>query len=203
MTAKNEIERFQHNNRTVVLLYDLCPQDPREWDNLTTMACWHRRLKLGDKQLNTRYTEEEFREFVGEEILAILPLYLYDHSDITIRTTPFSCQWDSGQVGFAYITKSNAEKWGCGDGGDWTQEKLENVIRSDVEIYDWYLTDQCSGYQILGLDGEVITDCWGFLGPIENCREEAKFAAEDVEDPAVQEMANELASRATYAGVSP
>lgn len=35
----------------------------------------------------------------------ILPLYLYDHSGITINTTGFSCPWDSGQVGWIYCNK--------------------------------------------------------------------------------------------------
>jgi hypothetical protein len=30
--------------------YDDDPQDPREWDNLGTMACWHRKYNLGDEQ---------------------------------------------------------------------------------------------------------------------------------------------------------
>jgi len=29
---------------------DLDPMDPREWDNLATMVCWHRRYNLGDEQ---------------------------------------------------------------------------------------------------------------------------------------------------------
>lgn len=35
----------------------------------------------------------------------ILPLFLYDHSGITISTGPFSCPWDSGQVGWIYAEK--------------------------------------------------------------------------------------------------
>ena len=35
----------------------------------------------------------------------ILPLYLYDHSGITMSTSVFSCPWDSGQVGWIYAEK--------------------------------------------------------------------------------------------------
>ncbi len=35
----------------------------------------------------------------------ILPLYLYDHGGITMSTGPFSCRWDSGQVGWIYAEK--------------------------------------------------------------------------------------------------
>jgi hypothetical protein len=35
----------------------------------------------------------------------ILPLYLYDHGGITMSIGPFSCPWDSGQVGWIYAPK--------------------------------------------------------------------------------------------------
>ncbi len=55
--------------------------------------------------------EEELSsgEFLGivEDLgkYVILPLYLYDHGGITMRTNPFSCPWDSGQVGWIYAPK--------------------------------------------------------------------------------------------------
>lgn len=39
-----------------------------------------------------------------DEKVAMLPLFLYDHSGITMSTGPFHCPWDSGQVGFIYMT---------------------------------------------------------------------------------------------------
>ena len=41
----------------------------------------------------------------GEDEVVALPLYLYDHSGITMNTSGFSCPWDSGQVGWIYCTK--------------------------------------------------------------------------------------------------
>lgn len=44
----------------------------------------------------------------------ILPLFLYDHSGITMNTSGFNCPWDSGQVGIIYISKKKAKeefKW--------------------------------------------------------------------------------------------
>ena len=40
-----------------------------------------------------------------EENYVILPLYLYDHGGITMRTSSFSDPWDSGQVGWIYASK--------------------------------------------------------------------------------------------------
>lgn len=46
----------------------------------------------------------EYLISISDELI-ILPLYLYDHGGITIKTNPFSCPWDSGQVGWIYAIK--------------------------------------------------------------------------------------------------
>ena len=38
----------------------------------------------------------------------ILPLYLYDHSGLSMNTSGFSCPWDSGQVGWIYCNNEKA-----------------------------------------------------------------------------------------------
>ena len=46
-TAKD----YQHKGCRIQIISDEDPMHPRkEWDNLTTMACWHRRYHLGDIQ---------------------------------------------------------------------------------------------------------------------------------------------------------
>lgn len=42
MVAKN-------NEVTLKIVYDSCPENPRDWDNLGTMVAWHRKYDLGDK----------------------------------------------------------------------------------------------------------------------------------------------------------
>lgn len=94
-----------------------------------------------------------------------LPLYLYDHSGITMNTTGFTCGWDSGTVGFIYITKEQARKeWGI---KKFTKKELDRVctyLKGEVETYDQYLTGEVYGYTIEAPDGEDIGSCWGFFG---------------------------------------
>jgi len=91
------------------------PENPREWGNLTKMICFHRRYNLGDKH-NYRHDDynnwDEMKKDImkRENVGVILPLYLYDHSGITISTTPFNCPFDSGQIGFIYIRKDTLFK---------------------------------------------------------------------------------------------
>jgi len=196
----HEIERFEHAGKVVRICRDEDPTSPREWGNLATLACWHRREKLGDEQI-APCSEDELRERLmneGERVVAVLPLYLYQHSGMTMNTTGFSCPWDSGQVGWAYVTETAARRW-RGFGTVTSQAWFEDAIRQEVSTYDEYLTGQVFGYEIETLDGDFIDSCWGFYGGLAYVREEARSAAEYAEDPHAAEKAEELASRATFA----
>lgn len=65
----------------------------------------------------------------------ILPLYLYDHSGITMNTTGFSCPWDSGRVGFIFAAQATILL--CGT----SEDKIEDELRSEVEVYDKYISE--------------------------------------------------------------
>lgn len=149
--------------------------DPREWDNLGRMVCGHRRYHLGDTSRTLGWTfdinafsswaEVEQHLYDEEGAAVVLPLYLYDHSGITMSTKPFSCAWDSGQVGFIYITKSALrENW---PGLDTEDEKLEHArkcLEAEVETYDAYLTGDVYGWQIVDADGEHVDSCYSYFG---------------------------------------
>lgn len=151
------IESFEKNGCQVELVYDNDPCNPyKEYDTLSQIYHWHPRYDLGN-QIN-RMDKQEMMDYLDNEVLAILPVYLYDHSGITISTSPFSCMWDSGQVGWAVITATNASKMGI---DDWDMTKLEAAIKAEIDQYDHYLTGQVYGYQVK-YDGELVDSCYGF-----------------------------------------
>ena len=122
-----------------------------------------------------------------EKAYYILPLFLYDHSGITMSTGCFSCPWDSGQVGWIYISIEKAAQEG------WkTAEQAYKAMESEVEEYDHYLTGQCYGYVVEDADGEEIDSCWGFLGD-DYVRGEMRTAA-----MSAVEAANKEAAEAAY-----
>jgi len=172
-------------------------------ENFGTMVCWHDRYYLGDgggwhnKARNApdmrQDPENYLRMLAGEcrtpvdcdnctmetvwKILnrhyLILPLYLYDHSGITISTGPFSCPWDSGQVGWVYVShKKIREEYSVKSVRhcvlDENKKRIkaidmaEKLIRSEVEVYDAYLTGSVYGY-VVEKDGEDIDSCWGYI----------------------------------------
>lgn len=195
-----------HANKRVKVYFDPDPPNPRkEWNNGTIMVHWHRRYDLGDKQVEPCTAEELKEEYAerGDPVLAIQPLYLYDHSGLSVSTGGFSCSFDSGQVGWVFITRSKAEEMGWIDELQKEQPPTfwEERIKGEVKSYDDYLTGQVFGYEVVGRDGDTLGSCWGFVGDMEDCLSEGKYYAESVEDPAVALEVEELQTRATYAGV--
>lgn len=164
----------------IEIYQDSDTDSPRTWDNLGTMICFHRRYNLGDKHDYSSHdysSWEEMKEAIikQENVHTILPLYLYDHSGITISTGPFSCNWDSGQIGWIFVSKDKVKEEGI------DESKVEDYLKGEVETYDQYLTGDVYGYKIyevttcsLGHEHqEDLDSCWGFYGE-EYCLQEAK-----------------------------
>ena len=142
--------------------------DSREWDNLTKMVCFHNNYDLGDKHdynKNDYNSWEELAEAIkeNENVLLMKPLYLYDHSGLTISTEEFNCKWDSGQVGFIYITKEQAELLGA------PEDTFDRQLEGELETYKQELQGEVFGFTCYK-DGEVADSCGGFYGrnPHEN-----------------------------------
>lgn len=129
-----------------------------------------------------------YRKAIHDNILDYLsssfviePIYLYDHSGITINTTGFSCPWDSGQVGWIYVSYDNIQKE-YGVVTPETIEKARQVLISEVREYDYYLTDQCYGFKLYE-SNEEIASCWGFMGEIRDVQNEIKeYLPDDCKD---------------------
>lgn len=155
---------------TIKIQRDTDAESPREWDNVGTMIAFHKRYDLGDKDHGYRcedyngWDEMEAAIVKDNPGCVILPLYLYDHSGITMKTTPFSCRWDSGQVGFIFASaKKIRECFMVKRITAKVRQKALASLVSEVEVYDQYLRGEVYGFTIEG--GEHDGDsCWGFFG---------------------------------------
>lgn len=156
------LETIELAGYTASLYRDESPESPRAWDNLGTMACFHRRYNLGDPP---EMEIEEIEAGLESGELIGLPLYLYDHGGITMRTGPFSDPWDSGRVGYIYVHKTDALKeWGRKRLSPYLRRKVLEVLNGEVQVYDEFITGQVYGYVVTGPDGEHRDSCWGFFG---------------------------------------
>lgn len=163
------------------LVQDENAEDPREWDHLGKMICFHRRYNLGDKH-NYKADEfegwEELRALIEEnegKILVSLPLYLFDHSGITMKTSSElfrmcdSAGWDWGTVGAIVALEEDVKKnFLVKEITDEIKEKTIGVLKAEVEEYDHYLTGEVYGIVEEKYDEnfeQIDHDsCWGYLG---------------------------------------
>lgn len=159
------IEQYEHNGHTIEIHHDDDPTNPRDYANIGHFIFWHNRYKLGDKH---EFTPEEFHAFKEENPNNIyLPVYMYEHSGITISTSPFSCSWDSGQIGWAYAKAEDVHNEFNGD-----FNKATSSLQLEIEEYDDFISGNFYGYRVM--DGEkLIESSWGFNG-IETCKSQAQ-----------------------------
>ena len=165
---KNIIENEKYK---LEIFDDLNPCSPREFDNLGTMVCFHRRYNLGDEtELKSSdfssWEELENYLYKEEDALIAIPVFMYDHSGLWINTTGFSCPWDSGQVGYIYISKEKVRReYSCKR----ITKKLKNMIReilcSEVDLYNDYLSGNVYGFTLTNKENaEEIDSSCGFYG---------------------------------------
>ena len=165
-----ELGDNKYKGLTIDIKQDSDAESPRAWDNLGTMVCIHGRYQLGDSQERDLVREAE------KEGAIMLPLYLYDHSGITMNTTGFSCPWDSGQVGMIFVTfEKIRQEYGKKRISKALIKKVEKQLRQEVETYDQYLRGDVYGYA-LDKDGEFIDSCWGLFGFDYACQEAQEAA---------------------------
>lgn len=175
------------------------PQNPRtDWDQITRMFCWHRNYAMGDPSPN--HSRQSFRCWEwddrfkdADQIIAefgpgvVRPLYLMDHSVISISTGPFNCPWDSGQVGWIYISYDAANKLLVDkplknpERSKTLHKKILKCFDCDVQVYDQYLRNDVWQYLVEAcepchlcrhVDWTTVDSCCGIYG-FDDCLSEA------------------------------
>jgi len=192
------------NNLRVLLLYDEDVETPED-DIVQITYGKHSRYTLGTHPVG----EDEMQE-IGEKIEAGLyvgwPVYAYVHSGATIccgSGNPFSCPWDSGMSGFAYMHLADALKE-FSDPAKTKEEVIQaalNYVRGVVETFDQCLTGDVYGYIVQSRedkdsDWEAMDSCWGFFGR-EYAEESAIDAARWQLDDEISQIAHD-AEKAAY-----
>lgn len=148
---------------TVEVSLDDFPYNPREDCTFGTMVCWHRRYNLGDS--HSFSDPSEFRAEVSEEDNIILPVFMYDHSGTALSTSPFGCAFDSGQVGFIFVSKEKVRReYGVKRITKKMRELAIAVMKSEVSVYDKYLNGENYVVSFLDDKGSCVDSCGGFIG---------------------------------------
>jgi hypothetical protein len=144
------------NNVDIVVEYDNFPIDPIEYSEVL-FAMFHKRYNLGSPHsINPDDFDgwSEMQEHLESTFDYVTPIYMYDHSGITFKTTSFGDRWDSGQIGFAC---ANYKDFGLTEWQDLDSivcsllEEYQNYI--DGEVYAVFLYDSETGESIDSMSG--------------------------------------------------
>jgi hypothetical protein len=204
-------ETVEHHGVTIKIIGDPDPSSPREWDNLGTMFCArNNRYSLGDESFDLDDFEsvQDHHDHLREEYGAtvILPLFLLDHSGLSMRTGDFNDPWDSGQVGWICDTREGRERIGFeldrfGRDED-VATRIKEILEGEVRTYSQYLEGDVYGYVIEDEDGCTRDSCWGYYGTedaIEEGKSAAEYVAKELREERDEEMAELAAASITYA----
>ena len=163
----------EYKGFTIKIYQDQDPLNPvTDYDMLGKFICWHRHYDLCSKGEAEKFRDaDSFREFVEAEHPIVLPLYLMDHSGISISTdsAPFrmcdSAGWDWGQVGYVYCSLEDVKKeYSCKVVTPTIRKKVIKLLNAEVEEFDNYLRGEVYGYVVEDAEGNHIDSCWGFSG---------------------------------------
>lgn len=164
----------------IQIYHDPFCTSPREWDHLGTLVCAHRRYDLSDVPFPQagKYGSlyEDFKAYLATESLSIedviyTRVYLYDHSGIALQSKPFSCRWDSGLVGFNYVSKARIRtEYSIKRISSKLNQTVVNVLNSELEAYNHYVQNNCYEFRITAEDGTFIDSCGGFLGDFDEVK---------------------------------
>lgn len=167
---KYQIKRGINKGHILIIHQDEFYQDDNEL--FCGWALYHKRYNLRNN------TDIDASDYDGWEhfkknldAVVILPVYMYDHSGVTISTVPYACPYDSGQLGFVYYTRQMIkEMFGWKRVTKARRQTLETYLDNEVRVYDSILRGEVYGYEIQDQDGNDIDSCWGFVGePNKSC----------------------------------
>lgn len=162
---------FKHKGYAINVMHEECIDEydnPRESEPIGTMVCFGQNHGLGDKH---NYNSEDYSGWEAMQlqirkdhnVIEIRPLYIYDHSGITISHTPFSCRWDSCQIGWHFLAAADYKKAMLIKRiSKEAKERTSEILDIELKNYDDYIRGEVYWVEITGPNMDE--SCHGFLG---------------------------------------
>ena len=171
------------NRYKIEVDYDYYPNNPREWDPVCHIMSTKRNLEIADEGLS--FSKEDMMDMLDElkadPNVVVKPIYMYEHTGITIRLTPFGDLWDSSICGYIFAYKNEViREIGNATEENW-KERAENAMDHEIKVYDQFIRGDVYGFCVYQRDiieckstisgniwtteeWEQIDSCWGFYG---------------------------------------
>ena len=175
---------IEYKGHTIRIKQDFDTQDPlAEFDVASQFWFFHGHYNLGSqKPVGERDFAEwsEVEAYIRREFkpVAMFPVSMLDHSGLWLRRGIGFAEdlggWDSGQIGFAFISRQTVLKeYSCRRIGKRIQARAANLLQAEFEMYAKYVEGDVWGYVVAG--PACNDSCWGFYG-YDYCLKEAEQA---------------------------
>ena len=180
------VKSFRYKDKLVLICFDEDPMDPRkEWDNAGIFWAWHRSYTIGDEDEVTRHDQtfcksdfdpSNFNNFgeLADAIYAkhravlVLPVYMLDHSGLSLSVGDFRDRWDSGQLGVIWLPREGLADIGHKIASKGAIAKAEDLLKAEIAVANAYVSGDVYGWQTFelvdGTKGKRLDSCWGYYG---------------------------------------
>jgi len=139
---------------TINIEHDDDPTNPREWDNVSVFALSAKSYILSNEAnvpFNQLDSWPEVESYINSmyNVFYIKPVYAYIHSGIVLSLEPFNDRFDSGQVGYIFITREVMKReFGLRKRTPNNLAKAKRIIEGELETYNKYLSGDVYEYTI-------------------------------------------------------
>ena len=162
----------------LVIEHDEWAENPREWDNLGYLITIedrrhspnkHEELErivkeTGQEASNvTEHMDVIKKNFTGEKIIAIYPIYRYEHSGVAYHLGT-AHGFDYSNCGFYIITDKTQKNLGT------PKKSFEKVIKQELQTYNSWVNGETYRFTLYDKDGEIEDSCGGYYD-IEHIKE--------------------------------
>lgn len=111
----------------------------------------------------SEHVEEKLWDKIHEEYFTY-PVYAYIHSGISLSLSSFHSKWDSGQVGWWFVSEEDVRSW-------FNRERITNklrgriksVVKEQVGVLDAWVSGEVFYFKKYENE-ELVDSCGGFFG---------------------------------------
>lgn len=130
----------ENDNYKVTVRYDDTAESPREWDNVCDIITFSTQVHIKEGVYKDMEASQFMREVEPKMDFFISPLYMYNHSGISLSLSPITCDWDTSKIGWVYVTLDRFKEHYFDDytGSEEQKKKLTDAINGELSVFNDY-----------------------------------------------------------------
>ncbi len=151
----------EYKGYEIKISQDTDAEDPIEYMDHLKIVAFHSRYNIGHE--HDFSDPEDLDKEIKETRALELPVYMFDHGDISLSTGPFGCPWDSGQVGKVYMERDTIlREFGVKRITAKVRDRVYSMMESAISCYSKWISGEFCSFAVTDAEGEFVDGCSGF-----------------------------------------